>query len=85
MVIKNDNPYIQDLIRGKYITDKNILIYDKNKESIDMGKYNVIVDSEEFINPRESVLKNNSILKNKSQKNIFYSIRSLKIWKIYEL
>lgn len=39
MVIKNDNPYIQDLIRGKYITDKNILIYDKNKESIDMGKY----------------------------------------------
>ena len=79
MVIKNDNPYIQDLIRGKYITDKNILIYDKNKESIDRGKYNVIVDSEEFINPRESVLKNNSILKNKSQKNIFYSIRSLKI------
>lgn len=79
MVIKNDNPYIQDLIRGKYITDKNILIYDKNKESIDMGKYNVIVDSEEFINPRESVLKNNSILKNKSQQNIFYSIRSLKI------
>ena len=44
-----------------------------------MGKYNVIVDSKEFINPRESVLKNNSILKNKSQENIFYSIRSLKI------
>lgn len=79
MVIKNDNPYIQDLIRGKYITDKNISVYDKNKESIDMGKHNVIVDSEEFINPTESVLKNNCILKNKSQENIFYSIRSLKI------
>ena len=31
MVIKSNNPYIQDMIRGKYITDKN-LIYDKNKE-----------------------------------------------------